>query len=93
MFSNGLQQHPCVSPPGKTCINQLKVDTEYCLLDIPRVMAIGMEGKKESRESMLLACPDDDDHHHHCVYSIFNVILNYVCSTIYSVFYSYWNKW
>ena len=44
--------HASVGRPAKTYIHQLCVDTRY---------GLGMDGEKESKESMLLARLNDDD--------------------------------
>ena len=48
---------PSISQPAKTYIYHLSVDTGCCLQNL----LIGIDGKRDSIESMLQAHPDDDD--------------------------------
>ena len=49
--------------PAKTNIYQLCVDTGYCLENL----LIGMEGERESSESVLFAYQDNDDDNDFCL--------------------------
>ena len=55
-----IHGHTNVGWLPKTYIFQLCVDTGCHSVESPRMMA-DTDGKRKSRESMLLACFDDDD--------------------------------